>query len=394
MNGKPPLGLHVSSDVSSVRVARIWERVSEQLATRGRLRSPWFARLVSVGAVFACVAIGWLAFAQLGTGAGSSTQDAALATAADARALDLEDGSRLQLAAQTRVEISRRTPLATELRLTRGRVECDVVPSEQRRFSVLANGVEVRVTGTRFSVELNPGDNRVSVEVQRGSVEVRPPDGAGLPRRLVAGERWSGGVRPSTSKDPVVDPVEAQSARAVAPGASATPQREALAAAGPRPPGDAPRSASASAASSQQNEPRPASSLQSKSARELLDHANAARRAGNIGEAVSAYELLLARHPGDARAGLAAFELGRLRMDRLGNMPGAVQALRQATTLAKDPGIREDAMARLVRAFDAMGADERCREAQAAYIKSFPAGVHATAVSTHCRARKGPSARP
>lgn len=391
MNGKPPLGPHVFSDVSSVRVARIWERVSEQLATRGRLRSPWFARLVSVGVVFACLAIGWLGFTQLRSGAGSSTEKATLATTNTARALDLEDGSRLQLAAYTRVEVSRRTPQATELRLTQGRVECDVVPDKQRRFSVLANGVEVRVTGTRFSVELIPADDRVSVEVQRGSVEVRPPHGAGLPRRLVAGERWSGGIRPSTSKAPVLAPLQPQVDRALAPGSPATPPSEALPADSPRTPSEAARGARVG--SSPHNDPRPSPSLQSKSARELLDHANAARRSGNIGEAASAYELLLATHPGDARAGLAAFELGRLRMDRLGNLAGAVQALRQAAALAKDAGIREDAMARLVRAFDAMGAHERCREAQTAYIKSFPAGVHATAVSTHCRALDAPSPR-
>ena len=106
-----------------------------------------------------------------------------------------------------------------------------------------------------------------------------------------------------------------------------------------------------------------------------------------MAHAVAAYELLLAKYPTDGRAALAAFELGRLRMDRLGNLPGAVNALRQAIALSRDAGFREDAMARLVRAYDGMGATERCREAREEYLKSYPSGVHTANVSARCRGK-------
>ena len=83
-------------------------------------------------------------------------------------------------------------------------------------------------------------------------------------------------------------------------------------------------------------------------AKELFEQARRLWRDGHIREAADAYQALLSSHPRDPRAGLAAFELGRLRMDRLGDMPGAVQALERAVALAPGAELREDAMARLV----------------------------------------------
>ena len=103
--------------------------------------------------------------------------------------------------------------------------------------------------------------------------------------------------------------------------------------------------------------------------------------------AARAYEELLTLHPTDGRAGLAAFELGRLKMDRLGDVRGAISALQKAVMMAPGAAFREDAMARLVEAYARAGAVERCRSAQSAYLSSYPNGVHATAVSRQCQSR-------
>jgi hypothetical protein len=66
-----------------------------------------------------------------------------------------------------------------------------------------------------------------------------------------------------------------------------------------------------------------------------------------------------------------------------------VQALNRAVALAPGSGFREDAMARLVDAHANMGAGARCRAAQAAYLRSYPQGVHASVVARRC----APSAR-
>ena len=87
------------------------------------------------------------------------------------------------------------------------------------------------------------------------------------------------------------------------------------------------------------------------------------------------------QHPRDPRAGLAAFELGRLRMDRLGDMPGAVVALQQAVALAPGAELREDALARLVAASAAAHDRAGCARARTRYLTEYPTGVHHRTVS-------------
>ena len=94
---------------------------------------------------------------------------------------------------------------------------------------------------------------------------------------------------------------------------------------------------------------------------------------------------MLASHPRDPRAGLAAFELGRLRMDRLGDMPGAVKALEQAVALAPGAELREDALARLVAASAAAHDRAVCGAPATRYLTEYPAGVHhRTVAATTC----------
>jgi transmembrane sensor len=345
-------------DVSSARVARVWAAVSARLDTVPRAGKRWWLRsLVAVGAA-GVLALGVVSVQHFRGGAEtpSAWQGAALETAGDAMAVNLDDGSRLELGAHTQVKVTENHPSNVALALRHGRVDCDITPRKGRHFAVMAEGVEVRVTGTRFSVELT-SQRRVEVEVQRGSVEVSWR-GASAPKRLAAGERWSveldrkvAAATPKASEAP--EPPSAPSA-VDAPRPSAAPVPREPSVAGPR---------------------------------ELFDLGNAARRAGDGAGAARAYELLLEHHPNDARAGLAAFELGRLRMDRLGDVHGAIQALQRAVALAPGAGFREDAMARLVDAYAAAGAKERCRSAQSAYLESFPTGVRASAIARRCGPR-------
>ncbi len=357
---QPSLARHVAVNVNPARVARVWASVSarlERTPARGRRVLVW--TLVASGAAAAAL---WFSLGRFGdTGAPSAWQRAALETSSDAMAVKLDDGSRLELAAHTRVKVTENEPSAVALDLEHGRVDCDITPRPGRQFAVRAQGVEVRVTGTRFSVEI-ASTGRVEVEVSRGSVEVSR---GAVKRRLSAGERWSIDLeQPGAESEPSREPSPA--AEPVAPEPTASTVETAR-------PSPAPSAAT--------REPAAAG------ARELFDLGNAARRAGDAAGAARAYEQLLEHYPRDGRAGLAAFELGRLRMDRLGDLHGAIQALQRAVTLAPGAGFREDAMARLVDAYAAAGATERCRSAQSAYLASYPGGVHASAVSRRCGAR-------
>ncbi|HEX6274611.1 MAG TPA: FecR domain-containing protein [Polyangiaceae bacterium] len=359
------LSKHVAVDTSEARLARVWSGVRDGLERHAAPERRFVRRglvVLAVTVALAAVAFGSTRFRDPNF-VGSPFHQAALETAGDALVLDLHDGSRLELEARTRVEMVESAADNLSMRLRHGRVECDLVPKAGRRFTLFASSVEVRVTGTRFSVELSPNGERVEVAVERGSVEVTAPLAAEPKRRLAAGERWAIELRPPPRADSAVEPNVAEP--------TATEPDVAL----PAPSGAVPSERPSAA-------PEPAAA----GARELFDLGNAARRAGDSAGAARAYETLLANHAKDPRAGLAAFELGRLRMGPLGDARGAVTAFRRAIALAPGAGFKEDAMARLVEAYAALGDVKQCRSARQAYLSSYPRGVHASAVAKRCAA--------
>lgn len=398
---------------------RTWQGRTWQRGTRSRLAGVarggpsiwgapvWWARLGAAAALAALVFFLWLprvreqGLLDAHTAHVSVQQGARLETAGEPLAVAMDDGSHLQLSANTQLQIEQpqSEPVGAArdgqdpahaavpqrrvaVHLGRGKVQCDVARDPQRRFVVVANGVEVRVTGTSFSVEVSPDGQLVRVEVKSGTVEVAPPGSAGHERRLSAGESWSIDLGTPTASSRASERTE----EAAEPEASAVP----VPTADSLPSVEAESPASAQLHSNPVKHSPSASteanpeSRQAPDARELLDRANAARRTGAISDAARDYEALLSAYPADARAGLAAFELGRLRMDRLGDLNGAVSALRRAVQLAPGSGFREDAMARLVLAYAALGSMDRCKQARDAYLSAYPHGVHTATVSRKC----------
>jgi TolA-binding protein len=283
------------------------------------------------------------------------------------RALRLTDGSSLELAPGSSLQVRGDTASAVSLALRRGRVSCDVTHVPGRKFSVVAADVEVRVVGTQFSVTSTEGAApRVEVSVQRGVVEVVSARRPGLVARVVAGQIW---VQAAGSSAPAAGaaPPFAEPPPAVAPpGAAVSSPAAKVEPASPPPSADA--------------------AVNVPSARELFEKAGEQRRAGDAGAAARAYEELLRLHPSDPRASLSAFELGRLRMDRLGDQAGAISAFERALASSLGPSFREDALARLVSAYAAQGNFAACGRARDRYLASYPAGVHASAVARRCGA--------
>jgi transmembrane sensor len=345
------LAQHVRVDLSEARVERVWGRVSDRLGRRRGRGWAWAGVGLCVAAAAAIIIVRartTVTETQAAAVPGSAWEGAQLETAADALAVTLVDGSSLKLEPRSRVEVGGRTASAVKLVLARGRIACDVTHRPGRSFVVAAGGVEVRVIGTRFSVANEAAQDgtdgtRVEVRVERGVVEVR---GAGPNAGIVrveAGHSWSqvtktealaGEAEEPAQVEPEVDGVR-----------KAAPQRAARKPAVP-------------------------------DARELFEQARSLWRAGRIDAAAQTYQTLLGSFPRDPRAGLAAFELGRLRMDRLGDMPGAVRALEQAVALAPGAELREDALARLVAASAAAHDRSVCRRARDRYLADYAGGVH------------------
>jgi TolA-binding protein len=293
-----------------------------------------------------------------------------LETAGDSLTVDLDDGSRLELAARSRLEVLAGDSHSAAVKLKRGTVVCDLVSGPERHFSVFAAEVEVRVTGTRFTVNLNPERNHVEVSVQRGSVTVVWPSGSEPNRRLTAGERWSidrGPAQVSAADVASIAPASAPAGSTPEANSDASPTNglDAL--------GDRDQGATAAPVA-----------IESPTARTLFDQGNAARRAGDSSGAARAYQSLLTKYPHDARVGLAAFELGRLRMGPLSDIPGAIRAFQSAAVLASGSAFREDAMSHLVEAYSISSQTAACKSAREAYLKEYPKGVHVAVVGRQC----------
>ncbi len=378
---------YVEVDTSDERVSRLWDRVSTELEAtnlkRGRLDASefgvWNMRLTSRVAVASLAVAAAVALAlggqrwweardnQTGATSVAALEQATLETSSDSLAVDLEDGSRMELAAHSRLSVQKQVRDEFRLKLDQGKVECDVVHNPKRQFFVQTAGVIVRVTGTRFSVDVKNEASAdggsaqyVEVGVSRGSVEIQRTDGTMPVRRLTAGERWAMRVSDGVTEAPPVT----------------------------RPAAEAALDATADNGNGLSGAPRnnkPTTLTEPvEDARALLEKGRVARREGDPQAAARAYQQLLSQYPHDSRAGLAAFELGRLRMDRLGDLKGAVAALNQAVQLGPGANVREDAMARLVDAHHRMGNDEACASAQRAYLSAFPSGVHAATVRLRC----------
>jgi transmembrane sensor len=113
----------------------------------------------------------------------------------------------------------------------------------------------------------------------------------------------------------------------------------------------------------------------------LFQRAQDARAAGKSAEAARLLSELLRRYPNDPRAGLAAFELGRIKLDAR-DPKGAVEALDQAEGAGK--AFEEQVAARRVQALEESGDGRACRAAREDFLRRFPKGPFAAIVRRRC----------
>jgi len=323
----------VEPELDQPRLDESWSAIEGRLGERAtpRRRRRWGVAAVVVAAA-AAVAL-WVGWPDRTPWVGTT-----LATADETAEVRLPEGS--QVIAEPRTELVRVLEGEREVRLSlrEGAASFDVVRNPDRLFAIEAGDVEVRVVGTAFRVA-RVGE-RVRVSVERGAVDVRRGDDL---VRLRAGENWEGDAElddePRATAQPVPIPVE-------------EPSRARRRATGP-------------------------------TADELFANAAEARRSGNAAEAAQLYGRLVARFPRDDRAALASFELGRIRLDQLGDPSGAAAAFRRALALGGGP-FAQDARARLVEAYDAAGNTAACERSKDAYLQRYPNGRHVVDVTRAC----------
>ena len=177
--------------------------------------------------------------------------------------------------------------------------------SAGQRFLVETVDTQVEVRGTVFDVALTGPDDCASpktrVSVEEGVVDVRFK---GKLTRVHAGQSW-----PASCEEPVTEPAHTPEARAKS---ASAPPRAAVApgAAKPAEPAANTTSSRSDAAAGKPAETAPSSSLAEQN--NLYAEAAALHRAGRFGDALSAYERLLARFPNGPLAESAS--VGRLRI--------------------------------------------------------------------------------
>lgn len=369
-----PLSQHVQFAVTERELDEGWQQLDAAL--RPERRWPRFA---VAAALAAALVVGLVVLSLSRRPLPEGTLEAGAVLAAGSAPLEarLREGSTVRADAASKGALEVATAAEVRVRLDEGSMRFDVAKNPARRFVVKAGRVEVRVVGTAFTVKRSGHDEAVDVTVERGVVEVW----VGPVQRAVlnAGQSWNEKAEPTAAvvrdrpaPGPGEDDVaalEAEQARrpAAAPKKPRAAKPVAAAEALPPPPGTSAARA-------------PLPDDPSTLFRLALD----ARREGHAREAADAFSHFLSTFPDDSRAGLVLFELGRLQMDQLRAPATAVESLERAIARAPTSSYVEDAMARLVQLHHEQRHAAACRDAREAYLKRFPAGVHAATLHALC----------
>jgi transmembrane sensor len=290
--------------------------------------------------------------------------------------ITFSDGSKLTaLDPQTRVSVLEAAPDRIVAGVDRGGVRFEVSHHPERVFRAQAGNVAVEALGTIFTVErLDPG---VWVSVTRGRVRVEWPNGT---RELSVGE--AGFFPPQVNESGVASATTAPEVQGstldeiAAPGSDDTRPAS----------GDKPRTPRWKTLAQQGKHGEAYDAFGSLTAgqlrnpEELLMAADAARLSGHPSQAVPFLERVLTQFKRDARAPVAAFNLGTILMSSLGNPAKAAQRFAEYRQLAPNGSLGEDALAREVQAWSLAGQSDRARERAQEYLRLYPHGQRSTLV--------------
>lgn len=290
-----------------------------------------------------------------------------------ARELDFGAGARVTVGPGARLDVLERTANIVTLALRRGLTQFDIRPGAARRWQIESGGVVVEVVGTQFSIER--AVDTVRVEVQRGRVLVR---GAAVPGRiqaLDAGNALTVDAAPEAAQRVVEPPVQAGSALP-----SGAPARQRPAAASSRNDSQRWREAASERAWNAAWQELGADGVARNSndlddVADLFTLADVARLSGHPAAAITPLQRIVELHPNDPRAGVAAFTLGRVWFDALGNPGAAATAFQRALGLKLPQSLAEDAAARLVEALAISGDSVAAKAAAARYRDRYPNGA-------------------
>jgi transmembrane sensor len=114
-----------------------------------------------------------------------------------------------------------------------------------------------------------------------------------------------------------------------------------------------------------------------------MDAADAARLSGHAEHAVEYLAQVVSRHRNSPVAPLAAFTLGRVYLDKLGQPDKAADAFELAQALAPNGSLAQDALAREVEALSKGGSAQKAYLRAQEYLRRYPNGQRRRAVQLY-----------
>jgi transmembrane sensor len=298
----------------------------------------------------------------------------------------LDDGSTIALATDARLRTLANTSSAIVALLETGRATFDVKPGGPRLWTIECGLAAVEVIGTRFTIDRAP--HRLKVSVERGAVLVRGPLVKDRIARLTAGEaleldepepEGSAAKPDATAAAPTAAPTPTSAAtaeptaKAPAVAMGDAPKVPAVDDAGARWRALARKGAHREAYAAIAPSGGVAHEAQGATVEDLLLLADVARLSGHPAEAVGPLQRVIREHRG-AQASVAAFTLGRIQLDSLGQAAAAAQTFAEAIALGLPQGLRESAFARIVEARARAGDRAGAKAAAEDYEARYPSG--------------------
>jgi transmembrane sensor len=340
MNPRQPIGSLLQQGASEEELQRMWRGIQRRSARRPARWAPFLLAVVFSGFVFAGVSSWWAVASNEGSLRDQSGHTVTLMESSTPRETTLSDGSRIELSADSALEVLDNDGDTFVCALRRGQATFDVVPNGPRRWRIEVGAVAIEVVGTRFHVDRR--ERSVLVEVERGAV-------------LVRGENVRDGVqklRPGARLEvPSTRPPSVEASRPSVPAPATTPEQ----------------GAAAGSVDGEIGVARPPST-------DLLALADQQRRRGDLQGAIHTLKQAVERDPNDARSAMAAFTLGKLLLDGTGQPVEAEAAFRACLNRSPPAAIAEDAMARLVEAQSRAGAREAALATAGEYQRRYPSG--------------------
>ena len=360
---------------------RVWRELGKRRARPRRSALSWVAWPAAAALAMAVLVIVWkgrvLAPPEPGPlhlAGGGEISLPMPGTDAEA-SISLDDGSRIAVFPGARVALLENSGRLLTLLLEGGHARFEVTPGGPRRWNIECGSFSVEVVGTRFEIERTAEGGRVHVD--EGVVLVRGDRVRDHIQRLAAGQTLEIGppsptarVEPPATAEPAASSAPASpSSTASAAGGSGAPTWRELAQKG------AYREAYGVLGSGGIAEEARGATLD-----ELMQLADVARLSGHPTDAVAPLSRVVSEHRGDSRASMAAFTLGKLRLDQLGQPAAAASDFAAAIGLGLPGDLVEDAHARLVEARARAGDRAGARAAAAEYERRFPNGRRLAAI--------------